>query len=254
MIGAFLGWIVGSVLRIRRAHVRHAMRRAGIDPALASAFYRSLGRTVVEMLWPRTEARIELKSLRRFRSALARGRGVVIAASHTGNFELAAWHAASIAPLLAITKTQSVKLVDQILRKRRREHGVRTHGARGALRAARAHLRTGGVVAMIIDQVPDRASQSMRLPFLGELAHVDRSPAVLAARSRCPLVVTASHRADDGTQRITVLDVLHPPPTREGIEQATRRATRALESFVLDHPTEWLWMHRRWKRLVTSES
>jgi KDO2-lipid IV(A) lauroyltransferase len=254
MIGALLGWFVGSVLRIRRAHVGEAMRRAGIDPALAAAFYRSLGRSVVEMLWHRNDVRIEPESLRRFHAALEKKRGVVIAASHTGNFELAAWHAASIAPLLAITKTQSVRLVARILRRLRDAHGMRTHGPSGAMRAAREHLGTGGAVAMIIDQVPDRASQSVRMPFLGEVAHVDRSPAVLAARARCPLVVTASRRLDGGTQSIVVLDVIEPQPTKRGIEDATRRATRALESFVLAHPTEWLWMHRRWKRLVTSAS
>lgn len=249
-LGSLLGWFVGSVLRIRRAHVRQAMRRAGIDPLLAAAFYRSLGRSVIEMLWPRAEAFIEPESLRRFRGALEGGRGVVIAASHTGNFELAAWHAASIVPLLAITKTQSVALVDRLLRKLRTAHGMKTHGGCGAIRAAREHLAAGGAVAMIIDQVPDRASQSVRLPFLGVMAHVDRSAAALAARARCPLVVTASRRDENGSQRIVVLDVIEPRRTRSGIEDATRRATGALESFVREHPTEWLWMHRRWKTLA----
>ena len=120
-LGALLGWLVGSVLCIRRAHVAAAMRRAGVDPSLAAAFYRSLGRSLVEVLWiaigGRRTARIEPASLDRFRAALSKGRGVVIAASHTGNFELAAWHAASICSLLVIAKPQSVRLADFLLRK-----------------------------------------------------------------------------------------------------------------------------------------
>jgi KDO2-lipid IV(A) lauroyltransferase len=241
LLGAILGWLVGSLLRIRRAHVAASMERAGLDPALAPFFYRSLGRSTVEMLFG-AEARIDDRSLARFRTALAKGRGVVIAASHTGNFEIAMRFAATLAPLLAVTKRQSVRIVDWLIRKLRRSHGVREHGAMGAMRAARAHLASGGAVAMIIDQVPERST--LRVPFLGATAFVDRAPAVLARRARCPIVVAAAHRDGAGVQRIEVLDVIEDAP----IDEAMRRATRTLEAFVLAHPTEWLWMHRRCKR------
>jgi KDO2-lipid IV(A) lauroyltransferase len=179
------------------------------------------------------------------RDAIAKGRGVVLAASHTGNFELAARHAATLVPLLAITKRQSVRIADRIVETLRGRHGVRTHRGPGVLRAARAQLASGGAVAMVIDQVPERSANAERLPFLGTPAWVDRAPFVLAARARCPIVVTAAHRDEEGIQRVEVLDVIE---TRR-IDEAMRRATHALESFVREHPTEWLWMHRRWKTL-----
>jgi len=52
-VGALLGWLAGSVLRIRRAHVEQAMGAAGIEDASGSArgMYRALGASALEFLW-----------------------------------------------------------------------------------------------------------------------------------------------------------------------------------------------------------
>jgi lauroyl/myristoyl acyltransferase len=94
VLGALLGWLAGSVLRIRRAHVEAAMRAAGVaSPAAAArAMYASLGRSVFEFLWlavrgaPALAAvRVDEASRAAWDGACAKGRGVVVAASHTGN-------------------------------------------------------------------------------------------------------------------------------------------------------------------------
>jgi len=35
--------------------------------------------------------------------------------------------------------------------------------------------------------------------------------------------------------------------SRAWVDEATARATALLDGFVRAHPTEWLWMRRRWK-------
>ena len=95
---------------------------------------------------------------------------------------------------------------------------------------------------MPIDQVPDKKRHGVRVDFLGRPAWVDRAPISLARRMNVPLVVIASHRTTEGRQRVRLLDVIDPHAN-----DAALRATAALERFVRAHPTEWLWMHRRWK-------
>jgi KDO2-lipid IV(A) lauroyltransferase len=72
---------------------------------------------------------------------------------------------------------------------------------------------------------------------------------MLAARTGALYAVPAARRRDDGTQEIVVLEAIAPPrrATRAWVDDTTARATACLERFILAHPTEWLWMHRRWK-------
>src|SRR6266487_4017948 len=51
--GALIGTLAGSVLRIRRAHVEAAVRRAGFGDvtAVARGMYVSLGTALLEFLW-----------------------------------------------------------------------------------------------------------------------------------------------------------------------------------------------------------
>jgi KDO2-lipid IV(A) lauroyltransferase len=62
-------------------------------------------------------------------------------------------------------------------------------------------------------------------------------------------VVAAARREPGGDHILHVLAVFEPPmrPGREWIDAATVGATRALDRFVREYPSQWLWMHRRWK-------
>jgi KDO2-lipid IV(A) lauroyltransferase len=259
-LGAVLGWIVGSVVRVRRAHVERGMRAAGIrDVGIeARAMYRSLGTSAVELLYlaargaeAAAHARVDPASERCWQQALGRGRGVVIAASHTGNWDLAACTVARDVELLVVTKRLRVRSLDSFWQSTRAAQGVALTEPSGALARARAVLGRGGAVAMMIDQVPASARHAIAAEFLGRMATVDRAPAVLAAACRAPLVVAASRREASGRHVLVVLDVLEPGPrpSRAWVMQATAAATRALDQFVRAHPSQWLWLHRRWKPL-----
>jgi len=254
VFGDALGAFVGSLLRVRRAHVEASMTRAGIaaPDEMARGMYASLGRSFVEVLWM-TGGHRELARLVRIEPrAIAELRhGAVLAASHTGNWEIASCFVATRTPLLVVTKHLSAGFIDRYWQSSRARYGVTVTGALGAYDRARAHVRSGGSVAMMIDQVPNKKAHGLEVEFLGAPAWVDRSAATVAARTGVPIVIPAARRLEDGTQEIFVLDVIAPPKraTRDWIDEATIRATRALDRFVRENPTEWLWMHRRWKSL-----
>lgn len=239
------------------------MAAAGVDRPRerASAMYAALGASLVEFLWMMVRGRgalgrvrIDAGSRERWDAVLAEGRGVVVAASHTGNWDMAACAIAQQVELLVVTKHLRIRWMDRLWQSTRARLGVHLSDALGAVRRARAVLRRRGVVAMMIDQVPQSPRHASPVEFLGRTAPVDRAPAALAAASRVPLVVAAARRDRAGGHILYVLDVLRPPPrpSRAWVVDATRTATLLLDRFVRAHPDQWLWLHRRWKPILAS--
>jgi KDO2-lipid IV(A) lauroyltransferase len=176
------------------------------------------------------------------------GRGAVLATAHAGNWELAAAAIAEAYPLTVVAKSMSLGWVDRFCREARLARGMAVVSPRGALGAARAALAHGRLVAMLIDQVPARARHAVSVDFLCGSADVDRSPATLAASASVPLVVAVSRRVGS-VQRLEVLGVFEPPASGrlDWAAETTRSATRLLDRWIHAHPSEWLWMHRRWR-------
>jgi KDO2-lipid IV(A) lauroyltransferase len=228
--------------------------------------YRDLGLGLAELLWlagtgaaERAGAIervvIEQDAIAALEDAALRG-PVIIFASHTGNWELAAAAAARLLArrgkrLVVVAKAMHARGVDRFTSRLRSLLGLELMAPAGALEAARRSLHEGHVVVMPIDQVPDRSAHATRLPFLGEVALVDRAPATLAWRARATVLVVASVR-DGDRHRVRLLEVVTPRESgqhdaRAWIDATTARATSKLDAFVRTAPESWLWLHRRWR-------
>jgi KDO2-lipid IV(A) lauroyltransferase len=266
-LGAALGWLAGSVLRIRRAHAEAAMRAAGLDdaPTRAARVYRSLGLGVFELLWTTSRDPRELDArfsfddaaARDLRAGLARGRGLVVVTAHTGNWDIAACGAArrlvdeGLAPsLTVVTKRLKSRGLDRAWQRLRAERGVTLVGSEGAARACLRALRSGGVVALLVDQAPERGDRTITAPFAGAPARYDLAPALIAARAGAPIAMMFASREPDGQHRMTSAGLVEPAELvggRAAHEAATRRIAAAVDAFVRAHAEQWLWLHRRWK-------
>ncbi|MFC1641099.1 lysophospholipid acyltransferase family protein [Myxococcota bacterium] len=249
-----IAFLIGSLLRVRRAHVVQSMTIARIpEPErTATRMYRSLARGLLELLsmvltpHRRLGVRLTDPQVRRWLSVPT---GAVVATSHTGNWDVVACAVAELAPLTVVTKRLSVGWLDRLWQRLRAKRGVHLVEARGAWGHCRAALRRGELVAMLVDQAPERSEGVLWTAFLGQMASVDLAPALLAMRARVPLVAAFPCRTADGILTIELGPVLLPPQRscRVWPVQAMREVTQALEAFVRRHPQQWLWMHRRWK-------
>ena len=256
-----LGLLAGRVLRIRRAHVERAMRRAGVEPAsiarTADRMYASLGRGILELL--RIRFRPDAPSPYRLTPALAealsraRSTGAVLASGHTGNWELAGARIAREIGLTAIVGRQSVGWAHRFIERVRHAAGIELlyPDASAPLAAARDAVAKKRAVFMMIDQRPATARHANLGEFLGAPAWITRGPAALAARARAPMLLLGMHRTtphDDGTLTLDLLASYHPPerPGPRWIAETMRAATAELDTFVRRHPADWMWLHRRW--------
>jgi Kdo2-lipid IVA lauroyltransferase/acyltransferase len=259
-----LGEAIGSAawgLGFRRRVALDGLRRAFPDRteaergAIGRAAYRQLGRSLAEVVLSPTVSEVELDRLVRFdgwdryEAARARGRGVVVAVAHFGNWELLARACARRGvPLTAITRALRGRINERLLAARR-EGGLRELSDKGSTHAALRLLRRGETLAVIVDQNM-RPSRGIFVDFFGTPACTTPAAAVLSLRSGAPLIAAFPVRQPDGTHRVLVEGLFAPPAGVHGHSAAvalTQQVTRAVERVVRAHPDHWFWVHRRWK-------
>jgi KDO2-lipid IV(A) lauroyltransferase len=120
-------------------------------------------------------------------------------------------------------------------------------GGRTLLRS----LRDGKALGILIDQ--DTKVQSVFVPFFGHLASTPRAAADLALRFGCPVFVGWSRRRGPKAGDGYVLEVepvpYDPAPADKEVEalRITATCTARIEQAIRRSPSEWVWMHRRWK-------
>ena len=233
------------------------MARASLPAGTARDFYRSLGESAVEFLAicrgehePLAHVHLDDPTRARLDELLRNRTPVILATSHTGNWDLTACAVARDYPLTVLTKSLHAEGVDRIWQSTRASFGVDLVRAEtGAFTTLRRAAASGRMVAVMIDQAPIDQESAERVPFLGETAFVDRAAGLLAASTN-GIVLVIGARRDGRETRVSILEELarcENEATRDFVSRVTHRATLALDAFVRAHPDSWLWLHRRWK-------
>jgi KDO2-lipid IV(A) lauroyltransferase len=124
-------------------------------------------------------------------------------------------------------------------------------GIEGLVRA-RAILEDGGHVGMLVDQ---HCRQGTPVTFFGRECLANPLLARLARHYECPIVGVRVVRLPQHRFRIESAGPIDPPRDAKGRidEQATMQViTSIIEGWVREHPEQWLWLHRRWRKLSGS--
>jgi KDO2-lipid IV(A) lauroyltransferase len=194
---------------------------------------------------------IRYEGYEHFENALARGRGVLFATAHLGNWELSAFaHAILSAPMHVVVRPLDNPLIDQLVAHRRTLRGNRLlqkkDYARGILKA----LAANEAVGILIDQNASEA-EGVFVDFLGIPACAGTGFAKLAARSGAAVVPGFALWSE--AERRYVLRFYPAVEISGNAEEDTRRLQKMLEGVIREHPDQWLWIHRRWKTRPAGE-
>jgi Kdo2-lipid IVA lauroyltransferase/acyltransferase len=261
--GAGLGWVAGTVLRIRRDVTDANLARAFPErdqawrDGVARASYASIGREGVatflfggepaeRVIWRTPDPPGE----REFMAAALSGRGMVAVTGHLGNWEMAgAGAAARGAAIDAVVVRQANRLFDEAISRARANLGVRILRKGDAPREALRSLAAGRVVALVADQDARRAG--IFVDFLGTPASTARGPALFAIKANVPLFVATCvplpgqpgrYLAEAEEVRWERSDDLD-----EDVRRATQAHVAALAARVRRYPEHYFWQHRRWR-------
>lgn len=232
----------GMALRVRTRIAREAFRNAGRS-FVELAQWRRLSKGLSE--W------VTIEGIEHLHRGLAFGHGVIAVTGHVGNWELlAATFAQSGYPLSVVARRVNDDRFDALVARFRGLAGVQTirRDDPAALRQMVRVLRGGGILALLVDQ--DTRGPGVFVPFFGRLAHTSPGAAVIALRTRAPVIGVFIERRNRGHRvRIEPLYGFQQlPGRRPSIEELTGRITAAIEEQIRRRPGEWVWWHRRWRR------
>jgi KDO2-lipid IV(A) lauroyltransferase len=122
-------------------------------------------------------------------------------------------------------------------------------GARGS-RAALRHLRTGGSLGLLVDQ---KMNDGLAVPFFGRMAMTAPALGQMAVRCGCPVIPVRVERLGPARFRMVCeppLDVARTGDTLSDVYALTVAVNVTLERWIRADPGAWLWLHRRWPKLV----
>ena len=195
-------------------------------------------------------------SLRAVCRNLANRRPAIFITPHLGNWDLAGALLALLAPpFYAVARPLDNPFLERYISRLRKRLGLQTVPKRGAIKRLLALLRSGANVGIVADQ--NAPTDHIFIPFLGKNAATTKTPALLAAKTRSPIIPVCLVREKVLRYRLLLGKSISP---EEGCSQdrdvarMTLAFTRQFEMWVRAFPHQWLWTHRRWKTRPEGES
>ena len=189
--------------------------------------------------------KVTVKGLEHLEAARAGGRGVIIISGHFVTLELAARLMCDHAPLAGMYRPHDGAVMEWAVQRGRLRYATAMF-TREELRPALRHLKQGGLLWFAPDQ-DTRRGDSVFVPFFDRPAYSLTSTHQLARLSGAAVLGFAHVRHEDGSYTLRLTPALEDFPSSDATAD-TARVMAAIETMIRAAPTQYLWIHRRFKR------
>jgi KDO2-lipid IV(A) lauroyltransferase len=259
-LGRALGLFAFHFLPIRRSVVLENLARAFPEKSpderrrIARDCYRQLGRIAMEILILPRLSTDEIGKLVRLRNkelidkCFADGKGLIFCMSHMGNWEMIGFAGyRDHYDVYAITK-QLKGAVNALVHDTRKQF-FKELAATGSFAQGVQALHNNAALALIIDQHKS-GDKAVVVNFFGRPAATSPSPALFHLKTGAPVVTAWMTLGPDDAYDIWVRGPYPVPEaatTAERLQLHTQLLASDLEAFIREHPSDWYWVHRRWK-------
>ena len=266
-VGDALGLLIYAFWRSRRKVALENLNSAvgrnaillGTDPrSVIRQNFRNLGRFLIEVVkiyygfGDSIFRNVELHGAENFRKAREKGKGVIFITGHCGNWELMAVYVSmNLTRVKIVARKQDNRYINRFIERTREKYGNLVIYKEGALKKLLSSLKKGEAVGILMDQSVIR-TEGIVVPFLGKDAYAMKTPAILARKTGTPVVPVFIRRTGNGHHLIEIGEEI-PLAVSADSEAALRQDTinfiKPIEEYIKKYPSDWLWIHRRWKRI-----
>jgi KDO2-lipid IV(A) lauroyltransferase len=188
---------------------------------------------------------LRVEGLEHLEAARAGGRGVIVVSGHFTTLEIAARLMCDYAPLAGMYRPHDQGPMEWAVKRGRLRYAAAMFG-REELRPALRHLKQGGLLWFAPDQ-DTRRGDSVFVPFFGRPAYSLTSTHQLARLSGATVLAFAHERREDGGYTLRLSPPFADFPSADATVD-TARVMAAIEAMVREVPSQYLWIHRRFKR------
>lgn len=250
-LGYFYAWLLShAVPKLRKVALRNC-ELTGVSTDVVDGVFRSIGRMLVCFARmpriDRTNVRewIRYEGFEHYEAAKAKGKGILFATLHLGNWELSAYaHALMTEPMHIVVRPLDNPLLDDLVRRRRTASGNVVFGKAEGIRPIFRALEANGAVGILVDQNVG-LDEGLFVNFFGRKACVSPTFAKLAARTGATVI--PGYAVWNPAERKYILRFDTPVAITGNVLIDTQRVQYALERAIRNYSDQWLWIHRRWK-------
>ena len=257
-LGGLAAWLQPKRTRIGILNLRAAFD-GQLTPEQARrtiyACYRQMGAGFVELLrlpvidHAYKDRYITVDGHHHLQEATASGRPLILLTAHYGNWELSSIVSALLGhPIVALARAQEKfpRLYRLLVSYRESKGCAIIHKGR-AMRQLLTALSRGRPVGIVADQA---SRHGVFMGFFGRPALFARGPFELAHREGATILPVFTHRVRGPSHRVVVEPPLTLPQDADRertVLEGARQFADHLERHIRQDPTQWLWMHKRWK-------
>ncbi len=192
--------------------------------------------------------RTEISGWENLDEAVKMNKGVILTTGHLGNWELAGRYIATKHKMSVVAKKQRNQYFDEYTNKIRGKENILIIDKKNALRPILKLLKQNYIVSILMDQ--NAGKDGILTKFLGFDASTFVGAAKIAIKTGCPIVPAFAIRKRNGenlfiSEKPIITENIEDSP--ENVKQLTEEISSHLEKYILKYPSQWFWVHKRWK-------
>ncbi len=199
----------------------------------------------------------QYRNTERVKWLMQEGGGLLLVTGHYGNFEIIGYLLGLFGfNIYSIARPLDNKFINRYLYGVRRRAGQKIIDKKGAAEFMEKLPATGATLCFIADQ--DAGRKGIFVDFFGRLASTYKSIGLLAITKNIPIVVGCGRRIGNHFYfEIAVNRIIFPEEwadKEDPLKWVTAEYTKAIEAFVREDPSQYWWLHRRWKHRPRGEA
>src|SRR6185369_14744124 len=196
---------------------------------------------------------IDVQGLENLEAAkAAHGNRLILYTGHLGAWELTSFGLSLVNhPFTFLVRRIDNPRIEEMVDRVRKKFGNETIDKLSAARSMLKILRAGESPLGLLPDLNTLDDEAIFVDFMGVPAATTFVVAKLAVRTKTPLVPVFAPWSEEKGKYLLIVEPMIPVETtgneEADVRELTIKLTQRIENQIRQYPSQWLWVHKRWK-------